>query len=142
MASYVHNWDLGGSIKTYVCRYTNIVYFIGEKPLVTTRKAQQASKAEAILKDHDPDFGPNHGFDPKEINKKAGDKLRNYLKKAEQDLSIIDVPEITKEELDEIDETIYIDEVSKIYPKGAEKLVELLKNANNKVGGKTTKCKF
>ena len=110
-------------------------FYLGEKPLISTRKNQQAiersKKALEILNDNDPDYGPNHGFDPSEVNTKASDSLRQFLAKAENDLSIVEVPKPTEEELDKMDkELIYIDGADK-YPGGAHKLAEVLKKCSN-----------
>ena len=99
--------------------------------MISTRKnredKERSKKALEILNDNDPDCGPNHGFDPSEVDSKASDALRQFLEKAENDLSIVNVPIPTEEELDKMDkEVIYIDGADK-YPGGAQKLADLLK---------------
>jgi hypothetical protein len=107
-----------------------VVEVKGEDSVISTRKASQKTESEAVLNDDDGDIVANRGFKPDEVDKMAGKALAYYLARIDENIEIVDVPEVTSEELDSIFEHIYIDGAEK-HPGGATKLAELLK----KVGG-------
>ena len=102
-----------------------IVEVKGEAPIISTRKSQRKTEAEAILNDQTDDMPPCHGFETVDIDQQL---IEIYNKLLANDGEAMTVDDVTEDQLDQVPETIYIDNAH-LHPGGAAKLAPILKKA-------------